>query len=134
MPPPAFARFGLNLGKLRQSNGIVARVRRRQEVKMFARLLILFKATGRDIVVLWYACRNAGTPLVIKICAVLMAVYVVSPVDLITDALPILGWVDDMALLAIGVPAILKRVPPSIMSGAQAAAERLLSRWAFWRG
>jgi uncharacterized membrane protein YkvA (DUF1232 family) len=124
----------LNLGKQWRSNIIDAANGSMLKVNMLTRLLILFKATGRDTAVLWYACKNPETPLVVKACAVLMAVYVVSPVDLITDALPILGWIDDVALLAFGVPALLKRLPPPIMRDAQAAAERLLSRWAFWRG
>jgi uncharacterized membrane protein YkvA (DUF1232 family) len=101
---------------------------------MLARLLILLKATGRDLAVLWYACRNPATPLLVKACAVLMAIYVVSPIDLIPDLLPIVGWLDDMALIALGVPALLKLVPDAALDDARNAANRLLSRWPLRRG
>lgn len=100
---------------------------------MLARLRRLFKATGREIAVLWYACRNPGTPLPVKLAAGLLAVYVINPIDFIPDALPILGWIDDVTLLAFGIPALLKLIPEPALNEARAASEQLLSRWAFWR-
>jgi uncharacterized membrane protein YkvA (DUF1232 family) len=100
---------------------------------MFSRLLRLFKATGREITVLWYACRNPATPPFVKLAAALLMMYVVSPIDLIPDALPILGWIDDVTLLAFGIPAILKLIPAPALTDARSSSERLLSRWGFWR-
>jgi uncharacterized membrane protein YkvA (DUF1232 family) len=100
---------------------------------MFSRLRRLFRTTGREVAMLWYACRHPGTPLPIKLVAVLLAVYVISPIDLIPDALPILGWIDDVTLLAFGIPALLKLIPEPALHDARGATERLLSRWAFWR-
>lgn len=101
---------------------------------MFLRLFKLFKLAGRDATLLWYACRNPATPLPVKLGAVLLAFYVMSPIDLVPDALPMLGWMDDAALLAFAIPAILTLVPERVMSDARLSAERRFSRWTFWRG
>ncbi|OGB24775.1 MAG: hypothetical protein A3I66_24655 [Burkholderiales bacterium RIFCSPLOWO2_02_FULL_57_36] len=100
---------------------------------MFLRLIRLFKLAGREAAVLWYACRNPATPLFIKIGALLLGVYMVSPIDFIPDALPILGWVDDVTLLAFAIPAILKLVPQAVLGEARAATENRFSRWGFRR-
>lgn len=92
----------------------------------FARLARLLRSTGRDLVVLWHACRHPDTPRLVKLAAVLGALYVISPLDLLPDWLPLLGWADDAALLALAVPALLTLVPPSVLASARAAAARAL--------
>jgi uncharacterized membrane protein YkvA (DUF1232 family) len=96
---------------------------------MFARLLILFRTVGRELAVLWYACKDPATPIIVKVGAVLLGLYVLSPVDLITDFLPVIGWLDDMALVALGVPALLKLVPNEVLADARAKAGRRLAIW-----
>jgi uncharacterized membrane protein YkvA (DUF1232 family) len=86
---------------------------------MFARLFVLFKAVGREIAVLWFACGNPATPLMVKICALLIGLYVISPIDLITDLLPVIGWLDDLTLVAFAVPALLRFVPPAVLEEAR---------------
>lgn len=98
---------------------------------MFFRLGRLFRAVGRDIVVLWYACRNSSTPLYLKLAALLIGLYVLSPVDLIPDWLVVLGWVDDVTLLAFGIPFLLRFVPDGALREARSAADRLMSRSRF---
>ena len=78
---------------------------------MFLRLGRLFRAVGRDILVLWYACRNPATPLHLKLAALLLGLYVLSPIDLVPDWLVLLGMVDDVTLLALGIPVLLRFVP-----------------------
>jgi len=100
---------------------------------MFLRLSRLLKATGRDLIVLWYACRIPGTPVMVKLISILLAIYVFSPIDLIPDTLPILGWIDDATLLALCIPALLKLVPQPALLNAREATDRTLSRWTFRR-
>jgi uncharacterized membrane protein YkvA (DUF1232 family) len=71
---------------------------------------------------LWYACRNQATPLSIKLGALLLALYVISPIDLIPDTLPIIGWIDDVPLLAFGIPWLLRRLPETALLDARQAA------------
>lgn len=95
---------------------------------MFLRLGRLFRTVGREIVVLWYACRNPATPAVLKIAALLLGFYVLSPIDVLPDWLALLGLTDDVALLALGIPALLRFMPAHVLQQAHAAADSLMSR------
>ncbi|HVL77361.1 MAG TPA: DUF1232 domain-containing protein, partial [Noviherbaspirillum sp.] len=99
-----------------------------REQAMLLRLGRLLRMTGRDIVVLWYACRSPAAPRTLKLAAVLIALYVLSPIDLVPDWLPLLGWADDVTLLALALPALLALFPPDALIDARAAA----ARWT-WR-
>lgn len=90
---------------------------------MFFRLGRLFRAVGRDIVVLWYASRHPATPRLMKFAALLLALYIISPIDLIPDWLALLGLVDDVSLIALGVPALLSMMPEQALHDARAAAD-----------
>ena len=98
---------------------------------MFLRLGRLFRAVGRDILVLWYACRNPATPFRLKLVAILLGLYVFSPIDIVPDWLALLGLFDDVTLLAIGIPALLKFIPENALHDARVAADGLLSRMRF---
>ncbi|HEY0848224.1 MAG TPA: DUF1232 domain-containing protein [Noviherbaspirillum sp.] len=100
-------------------------------MSLFFRLGRLFRTAGRDILVLWYACRNPSTPVLLKLAAVLVALYLFSPIDIIPDWLAILGWMDDVTLLALGIPAVLRFVPDEALRDARSAADGLLARMRF---
>lgn len=96
---------------------------------MILRMARLFRSAGRELVTLWYACRHPATPWFLKVGAVLLGLYTLSPVDLAPDWLPVLGWIDDVTLLAIGIPALLKLAPRRAVDEARIATDGLLSRW-----
>lgn len=100
---------------------------------MLLRLRRLFRIVGRDIVVLWYACRHPETPWLMKFAALLLAVYVVSPIDIIPDWLMLLGWVDDVSIVALGIPALLNLMPERALHDARMAADGWLSRRSWFR-
>ncbi|MFL6719376.1 MAG: YkvA family protein [Burkholderiaceae bacterium] len=100
---------------------------------MFNRLRRLVRLAGSEVTILWFACRHPATPLAVKLGAGLLAVYLLSPIDLVPDALPVLGWLDDATILAFGIPALLKLMPAGALTDARSASERFLSKWAFWR-
>lgn len=98
---------------------------------MLLRLGRLFRTVGRDILVFWYASRHPATPRLMKLVALLLAVYVFSPLDLIPDWLVGLGLVDDISLIALGIPALLKLMPENAVRDARAAAANWLTRPGF---
>lgn len=61
-----------------------------------------------------------------KALAFLVAAYVLSPIDLIPDFIPILGYGDDLIVVALGALAVAQLVPPDIMGEDRATAERVL--------
>jgi len=89
---------------------------------MWLRLRRLARTLGRDALVLWFAWRDPATPLRFKLACLLPVLYVLSPVDLLPDWLPIIGWIDDVTLLAFALPLLLRWLPPAVRAAAREAA------------
>ncbi|WP_231862680.1 YkvA family protein [Sphingorhabdus sp. M41] len=70
----------------------------------------------RDILALWVAARDKRTPLAAKILAAAVAAYAFSPIDLIPDFLPVIGYLDDLIIIPIGVALILRMIPKTLMA------------------
>jgi uncharacterized membrane protein YkvA (DUF1232 family) len=86
---------------------------------MWKRVTLLWTLVRGDAGRLWFALRHPGSPGWLKLGTALIALYVLSPVDLIPDVLPFIGIVDDLVLVPLAIRWLLKRLPPEI---AQAAA------------
>lgn len=95
----------------------------------FLRIRRLFRATGREALILWYAFRHPATPGTIKLASVLMLAYLISPIDLLPDFALLLGWADDLALLMLGIPFLVGKLPVDVMADASEKADRRLGRF-----
>ena len=80
------------------------------------------KALKRDVVALWLAARDARTPLWAKLLAGAVAAYALSPIDLIPDFIPILGYLDDLVIVPLGIVLAVKLIPPALMAEFRARA------------
>lgn len=69
----------------------------------------------RDIVALWLAARDLRVPRYAKVLAAVVAAYALSPIDLIPDFIPILGYLDDLLIVPLGIWAAVRLVPKAIM-------------------
>jgi uncharacterized membrane protein YkvA (DUF1232 family) len=78
----------------------------------------------RDVHALWLAARDPRTPWYAKWLAAAVAAYALSPIDLIPDFIPILGYLDDMLLVPLGIWLAVRVVPPQVMAEHRAAAEK----------
>lgn len=65
----------------------------------------------RDVIVLWLAARDSRVPWYAKLAAGAIAAYALSPVDLIPDFIPILGYLDDLVIVPLGIIAVLRLIP-----------------------
>jgi uncharacterized membrane protein YkvA (DUF1232 family) len=92
-----------------------------QALKQRARLL------KRDAYTLYYAYRDPRTPWYAKIFAGLVAAYAFSPIDLIPDFIPILGYLDDLILIPLGVVLAMKMIPGAVITDSRATAESQLA-------
>lgn len=70
----------------------------------------------KEVLTLYFVMTDADTPRVAKIMALLVVIYAFSPLDLIPDFIPILGQVDDMLIVPIGVWLTLKLVPSDVLA------------------
>ncbi|GAB3647645.1 YkvA family protein [Ramlibacter alkalitolerans] len=87
---------------------------------MWKRLTLLWTLVRGDARQLWFALRHPAAPRWLKIGAVLVVLYVLSPIDLIPDAIPFVGALDDLVLVPLAIRWLLKRLPPEIAAAAAA--------------
>jgi len=76
----------------------------------------------QDVVALYLAAVDPRVPRLAKIVAVCVAAYALSPIDLIPDFIPVLGYLDDLVILPLGIMLAVKLVPADLMSEFRAAA------------
>lgn len=85
-------------------------------IGMLVRLKHWAKALNRDVVALWIAARDSRTPLLAKFTAGLVAAYGLSPIDLIPDFIPVLGYLDDLLIVPLGVALAVRLIPSLLMA------------------
>ncbi len=96
--------------------------------RAFGRLEPLAKRAKRDGLALYLAARDPRVPWAVKLFAVLVAAYVLSPIDLIPDFIPVIGFLDELILLPIVVGVVARFVDPVLMQELRGEAERLAAR------
>jgi uncharacterized membrane protein YkvA (DUF1232 family) len=85
-----------------------------------------------DAVALYLAARDPRTPLIAKLVAAALAAYALSPIDLIPDFIPVLGYLDELVILPLGILLIVRLIPPELMAEFRHEAvqrERLPPHW-----
>jgi uncharacterized membrane protein YkvA (DUF1232 family) len=96
------------------------------------RLTIWAKAIKRDVHALYLAGRDPRVPWYAKALAAFVAAYALSPIDLIPDFIPVIGYLDDLILLPLGILLVVRLIPPEVLAEhratAAAAARRPVSR------
>lgn len=80
------------------------------------------RAIKRNIHALYLASRDPRVPWYAKAVAVVVVGYALSPIDLIPDFIPVLGYLDDLILLPLGILLVIRLIPPAIMAEHRAAA------------
>lgn len=89
---------------------------------MWKRLSMLWLLVRGDARRLWLALRHPLAPRWLKAGSAVLLLYLLSPIDLIPDALPIIGIVDDLVLIPAVIRFMLKRLPPEILRDVEASA------------
>lgn len=95
---------------------------------MWRRLKDWARAIRRDIHALWLAARDPRTPWYARAFALAIAAYALSPIDLIPDFVPVLGYLDEVILLPPAILLAVQLVPPELMAEHRAAAARAEAR------
>jgi uncharacterized membrane protein YkvA (DUF1232 family) len=88
-----------------------------------ARLRNWARAIKRDVHAVYLASRDPRVPWPAKALAICIAAYALSPIDLIPDFIPVLGYLDDAILLPLGILLVVRMIPPDIMTEHRAAAQ-----------
>ncbi len=81
-----------------------------------------------DIVALWLAARDPRVPWFAKAAAGAVAAYALSPIDLIPDFVPVLGYLDDLIIVPLGIALVVRMIPPAVLAELRVEAERRAGR------
>ena len=93
-----------------------------------ARLKRWAAALKRDVIALWIAARDPRTPVAAKLVAGAVAAYALSPIDLIPDFIPVIGYLDDLILVPLGIAWAVRLIPAPLMAAFRAEATRRTAR------
>ena len=90
---------------------------------MLGRLKRWAQIVRRDLHATWLAARDPRVPWHAKAVALFVTAYAFSPIDLIPDFVPVLGYLDDLIIVPIGLWLAIRLIPPDILEEHRAAAE-----------
>src|SRR5258708_14363060 len=80
-----------------------------------------------ETLVLWFAARHPGTPWYAKLLVAGIVAYALSPIDLIPDFIPVLGYVDDLILIPLGIVLAIRMIPGPILEECRAQAQERIA-------
>jgi len=86
------------------------------------------RALKRETTALYLACRDPRTPWLAKVVAAAVVTYALSPIDLIPDFIPVLGYLDDLVIVPAGLLLALRLVPPDVMADCRERAREMERR------
>jgi uncharacterized membrane protein YkvA (DUF1232 family) len=93
----------------------------------FERIKTWARRIKRDSLTLWFAYRDPRTPWAVKGLCVFVVAYALSPIDLIPDFIPVLGYVDDALLLPGLIWLAVRLLPPQVVADSRVRADEWLA-------
>src|SRR5512138_2694813 len=84
-------------------------------------------ALKREVYALYLCARHPNTPFRAKLFALLIVSYALSPIDLVPDFIPVLGYLDDLVLIPLGIMLLIRLVPPDVAAECRARAEDVVA-------
>ena len=91
-----------------------------EKLKSWAELLKM------DVLMVWFATKSPKTPWLPKTICIFIVAYALSPIDLIPDFIPVLGYVDDIILLPISILVAIRLIPNFILLESRIKADEWL--------
>ena len=80
------------------------------------------------LLTVWLLSRDARTPRAAKVMALVTLAYALSPIDLIPDFIPVIGFLDDVLLVPLGVLITLKLTPPALLASCKQQAATMVDQ------
>ena len=94
---------------------------------MLARWQGWARALKREVYALYLACRDPRVPWYARALAAGVVAYAFSPIDLIPDFVPVIGYLDDLILLPLGIALVIRLLPPGVLAECRAAAAQIMA-------
>jgi len=95
---------------------------------MMDRLKRWARALKRDTLALYLAARDPRTPWYAKAFAAMVVAYALSPIDLVPDFIPVIGYLDDLLLVPLGLWIAMRLIPPDVIEDCRNRAEKIDQR------
>jgi uncharacterized membrane protein YkvA (DUF1232 family) len=89
---------------------------------LFAKIKQQARHLKSEVFTLYFAARDNRTPWYAKLIVAAIVAYALSPIDLIPDFLPVIGYLDDLVLIPIGIALAIKLIPHSVLIDCRARA------------
>ncbi len=97
-------------------------------MQLISKAKLWAKSLKRDIVALWLAASDRRVPWYAKAVAGSVAAYALSPIDLIPDFIPVLGYLDDLLIVPLGIMLAVRLIPSDVMAELRVDAAARLER------
>ena len=98
-----------------------------KQLTLFHQLRQWARSLKREIIALYLAARDPRVPWYAKIVAACVAAYALSPIDLIPDFIPVLGYLDDVILVPLGIALAIRLIPPALFEEHRQTASARMS-------
>lgn len=95
---------------------------------MLASLKFRARLLKQHTLTVYFAARDRRTPMLVRALAALVAAYALSPIDLVPDFIPVIGYLDDLVLVPLGLALIVRLTPPEVLESAQMQARQVAGR------
>lgn len=86
------------------------------------------KQLKQETYAIYLACKDPRVPWYTRIFAGVVVAYALSPIDLIPDFIPILGYLDDLILVPLGIILVIKMIPPDVLAECREKAEAVIAQ------
>lgn len=98
------------------------------KTSLIARLKTWARGVKRDVVTVYFAARDPQAPTGARLLAAVVAAYALSPIDLIPDFIPVLGYLDDLLIVPFGLLLVMRLMPDEVIANARVKADTLLAK------
>lgn len=82
----------------------------------------------KETYVIYLACKDSRVPWYARALAALVVAYALSPIDLIPDVIPVIGYLDDLILVPLGIVLVLRMLPPVVLAECRIKAETAMAQ------
>ena len=95
---------------------------------MFTSLKAQAEQLKQHTLTVYFAARDPRTPIFVRVLAVLVAAYALSPIDLIPDFIPVIGYLDDLLLVPLGLALVVRLTPHEVLESARLKAQQAVNK------
>jgi len=95
---------------------------------MLSRIKVWARSVKTDVHAIYFAARDPRVPWVAKALAIVVAAYALSPLDLIPDFIPVLGYLDDLIIVPLGIWLVIALIPDEVMADCRSRARAATHR------